>query len=268
MADIKEISEQLEQGVKDVFASDKYTAVLDTMSKFYNYSANNCILIMLQKPEATYVASYKKWQSDFHRQVRKGETSIKIIAPIPHKAEREDRNGDMQEVQWMSYKAVPVFDISQTDGEELPTLCKKLTGDVEEYNWFMRKLVSCSPVPIENEDIARAAYGYFDSAANRIVVQSGLSQQQTIKTTVHEIAHAILHCKEGEAVDADRNTREVQAESVAYVVCKYLGIDTADYSFGYVAGWSSGKEPKELTASMELIRKTAKTIIDAMADSE
>lgn len=266
MADIKEITEQLEKGVKDVFESGKYAAVLEAMSKFYNYSANNCILIFMQMPFATHIASYKKWQTDFHRQVHKGETAIKIIAPIPHKKEQEDKNGEVQEVSWLSYRAVPVFDISQTDGEDLPSLCCKLTGDVEEYNWFMRKLISCSPVPVENEDIKTAAYGYFDDTNERIAIKNGLSQQQTIKTCIHEIAHAILHNKNGEAYKTDRNTREVQAESVAYVVCKYLGIDTADYSFGYVAGWSDGKEIRELTDSMELIRRTAKTIIDAIEE--
>lgn len=269
MKDIHEITEQLEKGVQDVFQSGRYTDYLDTMSRFYNYSANNCMLILMQMPEATYIASYKAWQKDFKRQVKKGEKAIKIIAPILHKYMKEvinqDGTKDEYESQWISYKAVPVFDISQTEGEALPTLVERLTGDVEGYNCFLQRLVSCSPVPVEYEDIRTGALGYYSYTDKRITVQQDMSQQQTVKTIIHEIAHAILHGKDGDETEADRGTKEVQAESVAYTVCKWLGVDTDDYSFGYIAGWSNDKNTKELTASMEVIRRTAKTIIEAVA---
>ena len=272
MKDIKEITEQLEQGVKEVFNSERYREYLDTMSKFYQYSANNCMLIMMQKPEATMIASYKQWQKDFKRQVKKGEHAIRILAPVTHKYTKEvvmeDGTKEDREGQWISYMGVPVFDISQTEGEPLPTLVDRLTGTVEEYNSLLIKLVSCSPVPVEYEDIQTTANGYYNSMDNRIAIRTGMSQQQTIKTLVHEIAHSMLHSKDGEESEADKHTKEVQAESVAYTVCKWLGIDTSGYSFGYVAGWSGNKDVKQLTASMEVIRKTAKAIIDAINEKE
>lgn len=266
--DIKEITEKLEQGVKDVFSSDKYIEYLKFMSKFYNYSVNDIILIMMQKPEASLVAGYKAWQTKFKRQVRKGEKGITILAPCQHKVVvGEDEDGNDIEKKWMSFRAVKVFDVSQTDGEELPTGCvTALNGDVTGFNELFDKLVKVSPVSVEIANIEGRANGYFSSAEKRIVVKEGMSEQQTIKTLVHEISHAILHDKEdGEEKEADRNTREVQAESVAYTVCSMLGLDTSDYSFGYVAGWSSDKDAKELSASMEVIRKTAKGIVDALA---
>lgn len=268
MADknIEEITKQLEQGVKDVFTSDKYVEYLKFMSRFYNYSVNNIILIMMQKPEASLVAGYKAWQTKFKRQVRKGEKGITILAPCQHKKKIEDEDGETKEVVWTSYKAVKVFDVSQTDGEELPTGCtNELVGDVQNYNELIEKLTSISPVPIACEDVEGSANGYFHTVKKQIVIQKDMSQQQTVKTLIHEIAHSILHDREmGEAKDADNNTREVQAESVAYTVCSMLGLDTSDYSFGYVAGWSTDKEVKELNASMEVIRKTAKTILDGI----
>lgn len=265
--DIKEITEKLEQGVKDVFSSDKYIEYLKFMSKFYNYSVNNIILIMMQKPEASLVAGYKAWQTKFGRQVRKGERGIKILAPCPHKKTIETEDGDEKEIRWTSFKTTTVFDVSQTDGEELPTGCvTALNGDVTGFNELFDKLVKVSPVSVEIANIEGRANGYFSSVEKRIVVKEGMSEQQTIKTLVHEISHAILHDKEdGEEKEADRNTKEVQAESVAYTVCSMLGLDTSDYSFGYVAGWSSDKDVKELSASMEVIRKTAKGIVDALA---
>ena len=266
--DIKEITEQLEAGVKEVFTSGKFADYLATMAKFYDYSANNCLLIMMQNPAATHVASYKKWQNDFKRQVRKGEKSIMILAPIQHKAVKEVKNEkgeiEQQEVHWLTFKAVPVFDISQTDGEELPSLVHDLMGDLEQYYEKMEALKAVSPVPIEFEDITSGAHGYFSPAEKRIAIKLGMSAQQTFKTTVHEIAHAILHCEGGEQENADRDTMEVQAESVAYTVCTYMGIETSEYSFGYVAGWSGDKDVKQLTRSLEVIRKTAKTIIDGL----
>lgn len=270
MKDIKEITEQLEQGVKEVFTSGRYTEYLDTMSKFYHYSANNCMLIMMQKPEATMVASYNHWKNDFNRQVKKGEKAIKILAPIPHKRTKEvtlqDGTVESRESQWLSFRAVPVFDISQTEGDPLPTLTERLSGNVEQYDELLAKIVACAPVPVGFEEIQGSALGYFSGAENRIVVRSGMPQEQTIKTLIHEVAHSMLHCDGGEETDADRETREVQAESVAYTVCKYLGINTDGYSFGYIAGWSGDKDVKQLTESIEIIRKTARTIIDSIIE--
>lgn len=266
--EIKEITDKLEAGVKDVFASGKYCEYLNVMSKFYKYSANNCMLIMIQMPTATWVASYKKWKDDFNRQVRKGEKSIKILAPIPHKLvkEVENANGDKEEkeIEWLSFRAVPVFDISQTDGDELPQLVHMLEGDVAEYDRIMERLRGVSPVEIDFRDIDGGANGFYSPSEKRICVKAGMSQQHTVKTTIHEIAHSILHCDKGEQEKVDRETAEVQAESVAYTVCSYLGLETSEFSFGYVAGWSGDKDVKELTKSLEIIRKTAKTIIDAL----
>ena len=267
--DIKEITEQLEQGVKDVFDSARYKAYLDFMGKFYNYSVNNSILIWMQKPEASLVAGYQTWIKKFKRQVRKGEKGITILAPCPHKFKKEveDENGNVteKEIQYTSFKATTVFDISQTDGEDVPTLCDELTGTVKNFSELLENLKNVSPVPVEFEEIKTGAKGYYSFAENVIRVNEGMSEIQTIKTLVHEISHAILHEKEnGEEKDADRGTKEVQAESVAYTVCSMLGIDTSDYSFEYVAGWSKGKEVKELNASMEVIRRTAKDIYEGL----
>ena len=264
--DIKEITEKLEQGVKDVFTSDKYIEYLRFMGKFTNYSVNNIILIMMQMPEASLVAGYKAWQTKFKRQVRKGEHGITILAPCPHTKEIEDEDGNVKKVSWTSFRACKVFDVSQTDGEELPTGCvEMLDGTVQNYEELRRKLEAIAPVAVEYQYIDGGANGFYSRAEKRIAVQLGMSEAQTIKTLVHEIAHAILHNENGEEKDADRYTREVQAESVAYTVCSMLGLDTSDYSFGYVAGWSTNKDVKELTASMEVIRKTAKLITDGLA---
>ena len=266
MKDIKAITEQLEQGVKEVFTSDKYIEYLRFMSKFTSYSFNNTMLIFMQKPNASLVAGYKSWQQK-GRQVRKGEKAITILAPCPHKKEIEDENGEKQIVSWTSFRAVSVFDVSQTDGDEIPQgCCVMLAGKVEGFTELIAKLESVSPVSVSYENIEGGANGYFSNKEKRIVIQEGMSEQQTIKTLVHEISHAILHdSEEGEEREADRNTREVQAESVAYTVCSMLGLDTSDYSFGYVAGWSTGKDIKELNASMEVIRQTAKDITDKLA---
>ena len=221
---------------------------------------------MMQKPEASLVAGYKALQSKFNRQVRKGEKAITIIAPCPHKYKKDvmlaDGTMEEHEFNWTSFRAVSVFDVSQTDGEELPDEpCKDLVGDVAGYETLKTKLIAVSPVPVGFDAINSGANGYFKLDEKRIVVKEGMSEQQTIKTMIHEISHAILHDKDnGTEKDADKNTREVQAESVAYSVCQMLGLDTSDYSFGYIAGWSKGKDVKELSASMETIRETANEI--------
>lgn len=266
MADIKEITAKLEQGVKDVFTSDKYMEYLRFMSKFTNYSFNNTLLILMQKPDASLVAGYKAWQSK-GRQVRKGERGLTILAPCPHRKEEEDEGGNKVVKSWTTFRAIKVFDVSQTDGDELPTGCVEALRDgVNNYDKLFAKLCEISPVSVNIESIDGSANGFFSTKDKRIVVKEGMSESQTIKTLVHEISHAILHDREdGEEKDADRRTREIQAESVAYTVCSALGLDTADYSFGYIAGWSNGKELKELSDSMEVIRKTAAGIIDKLA---
>lgn len=267
--EIKKITEDLEQNILKIFESGDYEKYLACMTKFHKYSINNSLLIWAQMPTATAVAGYKAWQTKFNRQVRKGSKAIKILAPCPHKRKIEE-NGEEKEITWTTYRAVNVFDISQTDGEDLPTApCKivdELEGTIKNYDGLFSKLEKVSPVPIGFEDIKGGAHGYFNPSSKRIAIKTGMSELQTIKTTIHEIAHAILHNKEdGEEKEADRHTKEVQAESVAYTVCKYMGLETSDYSFGYITGWSKGKEAKELIQSMEAIRKTANTIIEACA---
>lgn len=264
--DVKEITAKLEQGVKDVFTSDKYTEYLKFMSNFTNYSFNNIMLILMQKPEASLVAGYKTWQTK-GRQVRKGEKGLTILAPCPHRIEEEDEDGNKVVKAWTSFRAIKVFDVSQTDGDELPTGCvKALRDSVNGFDELFDKLCKISPVGVNIEHIDSGANGFFSTKRKLIVVKEGMSEAQTIKTLIHEISHAILHDREdGEEKDADRRTREVQAESVAYTVCSALGLDTSDYSFGYIAGWSEGKELKELSASMEVIIKTAAGIIDKLA---
>ena len=340
---VREITGKLEQGIKELFESERFKEYLRTMSKFYHYSFSNTLLIAMQKPEATYVAGYTSWQRNFDRQVMKGEKGIKILAPAPYKAKEErekidpstqkpvlDADGkpitETVEVMRPAFKVVSVFDISQTDGKELPDIIvDELSGSVENYAAFFEALKQESPVPISFEDIPGGAKGYFSPVENRIAIQEGMSEIQTIKTAIHEIAHAKLHsidqpepeptwkivmisdggtkrdflsgfASEAEANAAaehegwrfvdenrfewrleveedtsavqdmrkDRHTKEVEAESVAYTVCQRYGIETSDYSFGYIAGWSSGKETKELKGSLETIRKTAAEMIDSI----
>lgn len=270
MKDIKEITEKLEQGVKDVFTSAEYMEYLSFMAKFHKYSFNNSLLIWMQKPDASHVAGYQAWKKNFKRSVKKGEKGITILAPIPRKFKKEVVNEDGQteevEINYTAFRAVTVFDISQTEGEEVPSHpCHELEGEVENFDSLLEALKKVAPVPVGFEAIEGGANGYFNTVDKRIAVREGMSQAQTIKTLVHEISHAILHDREdGEEKEADRHTKEVQAESVAYTVCSFLGLDTSDYSFGYVAGWSKGREVKELEKSMEVIRKTASQIIDTL----
>lgn len=259
---VKEITAKLEQGVRDILDSAKWTEYLKAMSKFHNYSANNCLLIVMQCPAATLVAGYKTWQKEFKRQVKKGEKAIRILAPMQRKIIDKDEDGNEIERRFTVYRAVPVFDLSQTEGEPLNSMVTELKGDADAE--LIEKLVKASPVPVTFKDFGAPAYGYY-SHDGEIVVQDSIDSKQKVKTLVHEIAHSILHCEDGEQEDADRRTREVQAESTAYVVLNYLGIDTSEYSFGYVATWGSGRDIKELQASLEVIRKTASDIIDKVA---
>ena len=277
---MKEITDKLEQGIQDLFSSDKYRKYLNTMSKFHNYSFRNTLLIALQNPQASLVAGYSAWQTKFKRQVRKGEKGIRIFAPAPYKKmideKKFDKDGnavvEQKEVTIPAFKVTTVFDVSQTDGDALPTLgVHQLTGNVEEYNQFFEALKQISPVPVAFEQIESGANGYYHLEDRRIAIQENISELQTVKTAVHEIAHAKLHAlpeKEAQpdAVKIDRRTREVQAESVTYTVCQHFGIDTSDYSFGYIASWSSGRETEELKASLETIRNTAAEFIDAIED--
>ena len=279
---MKEITDRLETGIQELFESERYKAYLTTMSKFHSYSFNNTLLIAVQGGQL--VAGYNKWRDDFHRNVKKGEKAIKILAPAPFKAKKEvqklDAQGrpvmgkdgkpvtEVQEIQVPAFKIVSVFDVSQTEGEPLPSIgVEELTGSVERYGEFFKALEQTSPVPIGFEDIPGGSHGYYHLTEKRIAIQEGMSELQTLKTAIHEIAHSKLHAIDPEAPaieQADRpdsRTREVQAESVAYAVCQHYGLDTSDYSFGYVAGWSSGKDLKELKASLETIRATAHELI-------
>ena len=282
---VQEITDKLEEGLKELFESEKYKTYLSTMSKFHNYSFNNTLLIAMQKPEATLVAGYKAWQKNFERHVNKGEKAIRILAPAPYKIKEErdkldpvtgemmfDENGMPQkeqvEVTIPAFRAVSVFDVSQTDGKPIPELeAQELLSTVEGYEDFVQALMNVAPVPIGFEDIPGDSKGYFHTEEKRIAVQENMSESQTLKTMVHEVAHFMLHNKEINRDDLieepakDRNTKEVEAESVAYTVCQHFGIDTSDYSFGYIAGWSSGKDMKELKSSLDTIRKTASELI-------
>ncbi len=286
---VQEITEKLEQGIKELFESEKYKTYLNTMSRFHNYSFNNTMLIAMQKPDATLVAGFKAWQKNFDRHVKKGEKGIRILAPAPYKIKEEqekfdpvtgeimlDKNGmpvtEEVEIKIPAFRVVPVFDVSQTDGKELPDIgVNELSGSVEDYEDFMQALTEVSPVPISYEDIDGDAKGYFHTTDHRIAIQEGMSQSQTVKTAIHEVAHAKLHDREQNqdidtVLDKDRNTKEVEAESVAYTVCQHFGIDTSDYSFGYIAGWSSDRDMKELKSSLDTIRKTASELITGIED--
>lgn len=279
---VKEITSQLEQGVKDLFESQKYKDYLATMSKFHNYSYNNILLIFCQRPDATLIAGYNAWKTEHGRQVLKGSKAIKILAPAPYKIKVSrdkmdpdtnkpvlDQNGnpvkENVEIQKPAFKVVNVFDISDTAGKELPAIgVYELSGDVEKYDEFFETLKRVCPVPIEFANIKSGAKGYFSNADNKIVINKGMHQVQSIKTIIHEIAHQRLHSKDNPDIEKGktRNSKEVEAESVAYTVCQHYGIDTSDYSFGYIAGWSNGKEMPELRESLDTIRKTSSEFIN------
>ena len=285
---LKEITDRLEQGITELFDSERYKEYLRVMSRFHNYSFNNTLLIAMQKPDASLVAGFSSWKNTHGRNVKRGEKGIKILAPSPYKIRREMEKIDPQtqqpvigkdgkpvteerEITIPAYKVVSVFDVSQTEGRELPDIAvDELAGDVDRYKDFFAALEQTSPVPIGFENIEGNSHGYYHLEEKRIAIQEGMSELQTLKTAIHEIAHAKLHDidlnapKEDIADRPDRRTREVQAESVAYTVCQHYGLDTSDYSFGYVAGWSSGRELSELKSSLETIRRAAAEIIDSI----
>ena len=288
---LKEITDRLEQGITELFESERYKEYLRVMSKFHNYSFNNTLLIAMQKPDASLVAGFSAWKNNFGRNVMKGQKGIKIIAPSPFKIRQEMKKIDPhtqqpiigkdgkpvteeKEITIPAYKVVSVFDVSQTEGKELPDIAvDELTGDVERYKDFFAALEKTSPVPIGFEQIAGGSHGYYHLEDKRIAIDEGMSELQTLKTAIHEIAHAKLHDIDLNAPEneqqprIDRRTREVEAESVAYTVCQHYGLDTSDYSFGYVAGWSSGRELSELKSSLETIRSAAAEIINSIDET-
>ena len=288
---LKEITDRLEQGITELFESERYREYLRVMSKFHNYSFNNTLLIAMQKPDASLVAGFSAWKNNFERNVMKGQKGIKIIAPSPYKIKQEMQKIDPhtqkpiigkdgkpvteeKEITIPAYKVVSVFDVSQTEGKELPDIAvDELTGDVDRYKDFFAALEKTSPVPIAFENIEGGSHGYYHLEDKRIAINEGMSELQTLKTAIHEIAHAKLHDidlnapKDEQQPHIDRRTREVEAESVAYTVCQHYGLDTSDYSFGYVAGWSSGRELSELKSSLETIRSAAAEIINSIDEN-
>lgn len=269
---MSQIQEKLLNSTKEIFSSEKYAEYISTMAKFPHYSINNCILIASQCPTASYVCGYKKWQTDFNRTVNKNEHGIMIIAPVKYKADVEepvfdenqhpilDENGNQKKEkvsrEFQSFRPAYVFDLQQTSGDPLPTLSKLLDESVENFDELKDVVIKISPVPVAFEDIKGGANGYFSPSEQKIVIRNDLPQLQMIKTMIHECAHAKLG--HGNKEDKwDRQTHEVQAESVAYWVTSMLGLDTSDYSFGYIAGWSKDKEVSELKENLEIIKATA-----------
>ena len=282
---MKEITERLEQGVKDIFTSEMYTTYLRTMAKFHNYSFNNTLLIAMQRPDATLVAGFNAWKNKFNRYVKKGEKGIQIIAPAPIKEveEREkidkdtglavlNENGEpeMERVEYVvpRFRVTTIFDVSQTDGEPIPSLeVNELTASVKDYALLTSAIEQVSPVPMRFDEIEGDAKGYYSDADKEICIQVGMGESQTIKTMIHEVAHAMLHNSDSmkqRGEEKDRLTKETEAESIAFTVCSVLGIDTSDYSFPYVASWASGKEMKELKDSMDTIRLTAADFLEKL----
>lgn len=284
---LKDITDSIEKGIKELFASDKYKQYLQTMSRFHRYSVNNQMLIFMQKPDASLVAGFNKWKDSFGRNVKRGEKGIKIIAPAPFKKKIEkekldpdtklpmlDENGqpikEVAEVSTSTFKVVSVFDVSQTEGKPLPELSSDLTGSVEHYDAFMEAIKRSSPVPIDFKPIENGADGFFSYDNQSITLREGMSETQTVCAAIHEMAHATLHNYsrrnkgETDVERKDRHTEEVEAESIAYAVCAYYGIETGENSFGYLASWSSDKELKELKASLETINKTSSELITSI----
>ena len=276
---MKDLNQRLEQGIRDVFESERFRDYLAVMSRFHTYSARNVLLIHMQRPNATHVASAKRWKEQFERFINKGEKAIYIMAPIPivQTVERQkldpdtkapvlDEDGQVitekREVQVPRFRPVPVFDVSQTNGKPLPQLAQDLTGDVEQYEAFMEALRRTAPVPMEIKPMAENLDGYFSLDEQRISIRAGMSEVQTVCAAVHEITHSILHNQKGVREDkAVRTAQELEAESVSYVVCQYCGVETGANSFGYLASWSKDKELSELRACLATINKTANQLI-------
>ena len=278
-----ELKGKMEKGITDQYASDNYAQYICAMAKFHHYSARNAFLILLQYPEASYVAGYNTWK-ELGRQVRRGEQGIQILAPCGFEAyqifeKKDPMTGqtmigpdgqpltEKKYIQPNRFRIAHVFDLNQTDGKELPQIHTELTGEVEDFSGIYDRLAKLSPLPVALEDFPGDAKGYTSFSENRIVVRAGMSEAQTIKTLVHEIAHAKLHNPKDVLDETEKKKtrqKEVEAESIAYVVCQYYGIDTSDYSLGYVAGWSKGTELAELKASLDTIHRTAGEIIDAI----
>lgn len=265
MADkLQEILETLEQGIEDFWTGEKFKTYLDVMSRFHEYSVNNQILIALQNPDATLVAGYSSWINKFERHVRHGEKAIRILAPQKHRieveADEKDEYGNpvKKQIERISFRPVNVFDVSQTEGKELPELVSELEGNVNDYEMFMEAISMASPYHINIMNVSGSKKGWCDPVSENVVIKSGMSELQTIKTAIHETAHARLH---GVKNDKDRQTKEIEAEGCAYAVCKHFGLDTDDYSFGYVAAWSAGKSKEELMEAMKTIHDEAKDII-------
>lgn len=275
------IQKKLEDGVRAIFTSEKYQEYISAMSKFPRYSINNCILIASQLPEASLVCGFRKWQTEFNRTVNKGEHGIMILAPIKGKTEVVeevfdennkavvDENGNQKTEkvtrEYQTFRPVYVFDVSQTSGDPLPTLASELNETVDSFEEMKSVLISISPVPVSFETINGGANGYYSPTAGKIVIDERLPQLQMLKTMVHEIAHATLG--HGSKEDKwDRQTKEVQAESVAYWVTQMIGLDTSDYSFGYISGWSKDKEVSELKESLDVIKQTADKISSSIEE--
>lgn len=265
-AELDEAMERLDRGVREVFESGRWERYLEVMSRFHQYSANNSLLIAMQMPNATAVASYTDWKRKFGRQVRKGEHGIRILAPVRYRRKVEDDDGDEAVVERLAgFRLASTFDVSQTEGEPLPQIAELLDGSVERYGQVMRAIEKAAPVPVGFEEMPEGVNGFFSRAERRIAIRPGMNQAQTVKTAIHELAHSRMHDFDVATPPEDlpdRSTREVQAESVAFVVASHYGLDTGGYSFGYVAGWASGRELEELKASMDTIRETSHGIIE------
>lgn len=263
--ELKALETELKEGIKAIKNSDDFKKVLDYYSKFYRYSANNCMLILRQCPDASYVASFKKWNDELDRHIKKGEKAIKILAPIPKKYIKETVNQETgevteEEINYLTFKAVPVFDVSQTDGAPLPEIVHILSDEVEDFSKVLNQIASVSPVPVSFEDIKTGANGYYHLVDKRIALKAGNPEAQTIKTLIHEISHAILADHQEKIASP---IREVEAESTAYIVCKYFGLDTAEYSFPYIVGWSDS-ELEAVEQSLEIIKNTSRDLIEAI----
>ena len=273
---LDEIMKALEEGVKDFMETDTYKAYLRAVGKFHNYSMNNVMLITMQRPDATLVAGYNTWKKSFNRNVKRGEKGLKIIAPMPVSVEKEEDRVDQYgntykekvTVTVPRFRAVTVFDVSQTDGDPLPDISPaELKNEVNNYSAFLKAVEKASDVPINFISIEGSAKGYFNVANNEISVAKGMSESQTLKTLIHEIAHSVLHNKDNGGVFIDTKTKEVQAESVAFSVCSHFGIDTSEYTFPYVTAWAGDKDLKTLRNSMDTIKDTASLLIHRIEDN-